>query len=74
MNQPIQAMRLDLEKQYRKEQALMSSCVFNHGMAKLRNASNSSKGKPAPTAWLPRQRNAVSCSWCILTLKFDVVL
>jgi protein HOOK3 len=53
------AMRLDLEKQYRKEQALMSSCVFNHGMAKLRNASNPSKGKPAPTAWLPRQRNAL---------------
>ncbi|KAG2157579.1 HOOK-domain-containing protein [Suillus bovinus] len=51
-------MRLNLEKRHRKEQALMSSCVFNHGMVKLRNASNpSSKGKPAPTAWLSRQRN-----------------
>ncbi|KAG1790935.1 HOOK-domain-containing protein [Suillus plorans] len=54
------AMRVDLEKQRRKEQALMSSCIFNQGMVKLRNASNpSSKGKPAPTAWLPRQRNAL---------------
>lgn len=53
------AMRLDLEKQHRKEQALMSSCVFNHGMVKLRNASNTSKGKAAPTAWLPRQRTAL---------------
>ncbi|KAG1868746.1 HOOK-domain-containing protein [Suillus tomentosus] len=54
------AMRVDLEKQRRKEQALMSSYIFNQGMVKLRNASNpSSKGKPAPTAWLPRQRNAL---------------
>ncbi|KAG1835630.1 HOOK-domain-containing protein [Suillus variegatus] len=54
------AMRVDLEKQRRKEQMLMSSCIFNQGMVKLRNASNpSSKGKPAPTAWLPRQRNAL---------------
>ncbi|KAG2115082.1 HOOK-domain-containing protein [Suillus discolor] len=54
------AMRVDLEKQRRKEQVLMSSYIFNQGMAKFRNASNpSSKGKPAPTAWLPRQRNAL---------------
>ncbi|KAG0705331.1 HOOK-domain-containing protein [Suillus ampliporus] len=56
------ALRLDVEKQRRKEFALMSSCVHNHGMAKLRNSSDPSKGKPAPTAWLPRQRNAVSSS------------
>ncbi|KAG2048744.1 HOOK-domain-containing protein [Suillus hirtellus] len=61
------AMRVDLEKQRRKEQALMSSCIFNQGMVKLRNASNpSSKGKPAPTAWLPRQRNAVGVCFYVL--------
>ncbi|OAX41580.1 HOOK-domain-containing protein [Rhizopogon vinicolor AM-OR11-026] len=53
------ALRLDAKRIYAKEFALMSSCVFNDGMAKLRNPPNPSKGKSTPTAWLPRQRNAL---------------
>jgi hypothetical protein len=68
LTQLIQALRLDAKRSYAKEFTLMSSCVHNHGMTKLRNPPTPSKGKPTPTAWLPRQRKAVSLYFRVLLL------